>query len=107
MRRTSAGAVGERIAAAVSGACRANHVVIRRHESSTGTVTRRTLHSRVGALQFSEQPEIGHGPSFAALCEHYEVSNTVIRAAMLLLKAEGLIDGRQGKGVYIANPLPR
>ncbi|GAA4563544.1 hypothetical protein GCM10023176_07650 [Micromonospora coerulea] len=46
-------------------------------------------------------------PSFAALCEHYEVSNTVIRAAMLLLKAEGLIDGRQGKGVYVANPLPR
>ncbi|MEV4524369.1 GntR family transcriptional regulator, partial [Micromonospora tulbaghiae] len=40
-------------------------------------------------------------------CEHYEVSNTVIRAAMLLLKAEGLIDGRQGKGVYVANPLPR
>ncbi|GAA2704680.1 hypothetical protein GCM10010429_12210 [Micromonospora olivasterospora] len=24
-------------------------------------------------------------PSFAALCEHYKVSNTVIRAAMLLL----------------------
>ncbi|MEU4382279.1 MULTISPECIES: winged helix-turn-helix domain-containing protein [Actinomycetes] len=46
-------------------------------------------------------------PSFAALCEHYEASNTVIRAAMLLLKAEGLIDGRQGKGVYVANPLPR
>ncbi|MGV9804572.1 winged helix-turn-helix domain-containing protein [Micromonospora chersina] len=46
-------------------------------------------------------------PSFVALCEHYEVSNTVIRAAMLLLKAEGLIDGRQGKGVYVANPLPR
>ncbi|WP_422751815.1 winged helix-turn-helix domain-containing protein [Micromonospora sp. WMMD708] len=46
-------------------------------------------------------------PSFAALCERYEVSNTVIRAAMLILKAEGLIDGRQGKGVYVATPLPR
>ncbi|WP_405093134.1 winged helix-turn-helix domain-containing protein [Micromonospora sp. NBC_01392] len=45
-------------------------------------------------------------PSFAALCEHYKVSNTVIRAAMLVLKAEGLIDGRQGKGVYVADPLP-
>ncbi|WP_315974626.1 GntR family transcriptional regulator [Micromonospora sp. MA102] len=40
----------------------------------------------------------------AALCEHYDVSNTVIRAAMLILKAEGLIDGRQGKGVYVATP---
>ncbi|MGC4806293.1 winged helix-turn-helix domain-containing protein [Micromonospora sp. DT233] len=46
-------------------------------------------------------------PSFAALCEHYKVSNTVIRAAMLLLKAEGLLDGRQGKGVYVADPLPQ
>ncbi|RAO61793.1 Exu regulon transcriptional regulator [Micromonospora saelicesensis] len=46
-------------------------------------------------------------PSFAALCEHCKVSNTVIRASMLLLKAEGWIDGRQGKGVYVANPLPR
>ncbi|AEB47342.1 MULTISPECIES: winged helix-turn-helix domain-containing protein [Micromonospora] len=45
-------------------------------------------------------------PSFASLCDQYKVSNTVIRAAMLILKAEGLIDGRQGKGVYIANPLP-
>lgn len=26
---------------------------------------------------------------------------------MLILKAEGLIDGRQGKGVYVATPLPR
>ncbi|KXK61525.1 GntR family transcriptional regulator [Micromonospora rosaria] len=41
-------------------------------------------------------------PSFSALCQQYEVSNTVVRAAMLLLKAEGLIDGRQGKGVYVA-----
>jgi GntR family transcriptional regulator len=46
-------------------------------------------------------------PSFAALCRHYKVSNTVVRAAMLLLKAERLIDGRQGKGVYVANPLPK
>ncbi|SCL19424.1 winged helix-turn-helix domain-containing protein [Micromonospora inyonensis] len=42
-------------------------------------------------------------PSFSALCAHYDVSNTVIRAAMLLLKAEKLIDGRQGKGVYVVD----
>jgi GntR family transcriptional regulator len=45
-------------------------------------------------------------PSFAALCEHYQASSTVVRTAMLLLKAEGLIEGRQGKGVYVMNPLP-
>ncbi|MBQ1067329.1 hypothetical protein KBX39_11000 [Micromonospora sp. D75] len=31
----------------------------------------------------------------------------MIRAAMLLLKAAGLIDGRQGKGVYVADLQPR
>lgn len=40
-------------------------------------------------------------PSFAALCEHYKASNSVVRTAMLLLKAEGLIRGQQGKGVYV------
>ncbi|MET8835130.1 winged helix-turn-helix domain-containing protein [Micromonospora sp. NPDC004540] len=45
--------------------------------------------------------------SFAALCEHYEVSNTAIRAAMPLRKADWLIDGRQGKGVYVTNQQPR
>lgn len=46
-------------------------------------------------------------PSFAALCEHYKVSGTVIRTALVLLKAEQLIDGRQGKGVYVMDPLPK
>ncbi|WP_018222188.1 GntR family transcriptional regulator [Salinispora pacifica] len=46
-------------------------------------------------------------PFFAALCEHYEVGNTVIRATVLLLKTEGLIDGRQSKGAHVANPLPQ
>ncbi|MEV0805203.1 winged helix-turn-helix domain-containing protein [Micromonospora sp. NPDC050200] len=42
-------------------------------------------------------------PSFAALCEHYKASSTVVRGAMLILKAEGLIEGRQGKGVYVTD----
>ncbi|MFF5171641.1 winged helix-turn-helix domain-containing protein [Micromonospora sp. NPDC000089] len=46
-------------------------------------------------------------PSFSALCEHYNVSGTVIRTAMLLLKAEGLLDGQQGKGVYVTDQAPK
>ncbi|WDZ86699.1 GntR family transcriptional regulator [Micromonospora cathayae] len=46
-------------------------------------------------------------PSFNALCKQYEVSNTVIRTAMIVLKSEGLIDGRQGKGVYVTDQKPR
>ncbi|WP_319463764.1 winged helix-turn-helix domain-containing protein [Micromonospora sp. RTP1Z1] len=43
-------------------------------------------------------------PSFNALCEHYKVSGTVIRTSMILLKAEGVLDGKQGKGVYVMSP---
>ncbi|MEH0845286.1 winged helix-turn-helix domain-containing protein [Micromonospora sp. CPCC 205711] len=46
-------------------------------------------------------------PSFKALCEHYKVSGTVIRTAMVLLKAEGVIDGQQGKGVYVTDRKPQ
>ena len=46
-------------------------------------------------------------PSFNALCAHYAASNTVVRAAMIVLKAEGLIDGRQGKGVYVTDRRPQ
>ncbi|MFG1800471.1 winged helix-turn-helix domain-containing protein [Micromonospora carbonacea] len=46
-------------------------------------------------------------PSFHALCAQYQASSTVVRGAMLVLKAEGLLDGRQGKGVYVVDPLPQ
>ena len=32
------------------------------------------------------------------------VSSQTIESAMLVLKTEGLLDGRQGKGVYVARP---
>lgn len=41
-------------------------------------------------------------PSTRQLVEQYEVSETVIRFAMVQLKAEGLIYGQPGKGVYVA-----
>jgi len=36
------------------------------------------------------------------LAEQYKVSEQVIDVAMVLLRNEGLIEGRQGKGVYVA-----
>ncbi len=41
-------------------------------------------------------------PSISALCRDYGVSASVVRSAMLVLKAEGLVEGHQGKGVYVA-----
>lgn len=40
-------------------------------------------------------------PSIRLLKEQYEVSDTVIRFAMVVLKGEGLVVGQPGKGVYV------
>jgi GntR family transcriptional regulator len=45
-------------------------------------------------------------PSEAELRGQYGVSNTVVRNALLILKAERLVEGRQGSGVYVADPQP-
>ncbi len=40
-------------------------------------------------------------PSITQLQQQFEVSYGSIRGAMLVLKAEGLIEGRPGEGVYV------
>lgn len=40
-------------------------------------------------------------PSTRQLVERYEVSEIVIRMAMVQLKAENLVEGRPGRGVYV------
>lgn len=45
-------------------------------------------------------------PSTRQLMAHYECSETVIRFVMIQLKAEDLVEGRQGIGVFVlAKPL--
>lgn len=43
-------------------------------------------------------------PSIAQLKELHGVSYGSIRSAMLILKAEGLVEGRPGEGVYVRRP---
>ncbi|HEY6595647.1 MAG TPA: winged helix-turn-helix domain-containing protein [Asanoa sp.] len=43
-------------------------------------------------------------PTKREMCAQYEVSSQTIESAMLVLKTEGLIEGRQGKGVFVARP---
>ncbi|MFG3577002.1 winged helix-turn-helix domain-containing protein [Micromonospora chersina] len=43
-------------------------------------------------------------PSISELCAQYGVSTQVIRSAMLILRAEGLVEGHQGRGVYVRDP---
>jgi GntR family transcriptional regulator len=46
-------------------------------------------------------------PSTSRLMEQYEVSVTVVRAAIRELRTEGLVLGQPGKGVYVqAEPAP-
>ncbi|MGW4466121.1 winged helix-turn-helix domain-containing protein [Micromonospora sp. NPDC004704] len=42
-------------------------------------------------------------PSTKQLMERYEVSETVIRFVMIQLKAQGLVYGQQGRGVYVVD----
>ncbi len=43
-------------------------------------------------------------PTKREMCAHYAVSSQTIESAMLVLKTEGLVEGRQGKGVFVARP---
>lgn len=48
--------------------------------------------------------EVGNKlPSEAGLTEKYEVSRTVVREAIASLRADGLVEARQGAGVFVIN----
>ena len=40
-------------------------------------------------------------PSIAQLCERFEVSASVVKAAISVLRTEGVVIGQQGKGVFV------
>ncbi|MBE1487694.1 winged helix-turn-helix domain-containing protein [Plantactinospora soyae] len=43
-------------------------------------------------------------PSLRELIAIYDVSAEPVRSALLILQAEGLLEGHQGKGVYVTDP---
>lgn len=43
-------------------------------------------------------------PSEQSLCEHYQVSRTVVRQALRELEHEGVINRKKGKGTFISHP---
>jgi len=40
-------------------------------------------------------------PSISELAERYEVSQTTVKSALLVLKERGLTEGRQGRGTFV------
>ena len=61
------------------------------------------LHDKIrsGAL-----PPGARLPTEHALAQHFGVSRTVIREAIAGLKAEGMVETRQGSGAYVRRPVP-
>ncbi|GGL19171.1 GntR family transcriptional regulator [Sphaerisporangium melleum] len=45
-------------------------------------------------------------PSIAQLCQRYEVSASVVKAAISVLRTEGYVIGQQGKGVFVRDRPP-
>ncbi|AVT37283.1 winged helix-turn-helix domain-containing protein [Plantactinospora sp. BB1] len=43
-------------------------------------------------------------PSLRELIALYGVSAEPVRSALLILQAEGILEGHQGKGVFVTNP---
>lgn len=60
--------------------------------------TRAALLARIAAGEF---PVGARLPSEARLCEEYGISRTVIREAIAALRIEGLVEPRQGAGVFV------
>jgi DNA-binding GntR family transcriptional regulator len=57
---------------------------------------------RAGVLKAGDQL-----PTTQGLIETYGVSYGSVRTALLILKAEGLIEGRQGEGVFVRDSSDR
>jgi GntR family transcriptional regulator len=53
------------------------------------------------AIASGTLPPGGKLPTESALMSHYDVSRTVAKYAINVLKGEGLVEGRQGSGVYV------
>lgn len=45
-------------------------------------------------------------PSRTQLCSEFDVSDIVIGRAMMLLRAEGLVESLPGVAVFVVDPLP-
>jgi len=56
-----------------------------------------TLQERIAAGEYPD----GRLPSTRALREEFDASYGSVRSAMLILKTMGIVEGRQGQGVFV------
>ncbi|EIM31065.1 FadR/GntR family transcriptional regulator [Microvirga lotononidis] len=69
-----------------------------------GTLTRRVTDTLREGILAGNPPPGDKLPSEARLIETFNVSRTVIREALSTLREEGLVEPRQGAGVFVLGP---
>lgn len=73
------------------------------HRERLGTV----VAAKIADLIASEAYKVGDRiPTEPEICKQFNVSRTVVREAVALLRSEGLLISRQGVGVFVANKRP-
>lgn len=58
-----------------------------------------TIRANIDSGQYPE----GRLPSTSMLCREFEASYGSVRTAIMILKTEGRVVGRQGEGVFVKN----
>ncbi|THV21033.1 FadR/GntR family transcriptional regulator [Peteryoungia ipomoeae] len=73
-------------------------------EAGGGTLTQRLAEVLRKAILAGQFPPGGKLPSEAQLSEAHGVSRTVVREAIAALRADRLVEARQGAGVFVLQP---
>jgi GntR family transcriptional regulator, transcriptional repressor for pyruvate dehydrogenase complex len=71
---------------------------------SGGSLSQRVAQVLLQKIQGNELAAGSRLPSENAMAQHFGVSRTVIREAMATLRAEGLVETRQGSGAFVRRP---
>ncbi len=72
--------------------------------SAGGSLADRATEALARLVRNGEYPPRSQLPTEMALCARFGVSRTVVREAVARLKAAGLVESRQGSGLYVREP---
>lgn len=72
---------------------------MKRRRDSLSSIVAKDIAEKIGSGEYALGARI---PIEAQLCETYNVSRTVVREAIAHLRSEGLLESRQGVGVFVS-----
>jgi GntR family transcriptional repressor for pyruvate dehydrogenase complex len=74
--------------------------------AATATMSDRVTQALLELIRSGAYPARSRLPSEAAMAQQFGVSRTVVREAVSRLKSEGLVESRQGSGVFVREASP-